>query len=227
MATRTRRPERRQEPLSRERIVSAAVELLDTVGETGLTFRALAQHLATGPGAIYWHVTGKSELLGAAAEAVVTAAISGGDGGDDGDVTPQGAIRALAVGVFDAIDAHPWVGTQLARTPGQPPMVQVFERLGRQVQALGVPGARQFTAASALLNYILGVAGQNAANARAHQPDADRAKFLDAVATAWTELDPDQYAFTRNVADQLRDHDDRAEFLAGIDLILTGITAHQ
>jgi AcrR family transcriptional regulator len=223
MATRTRRPERRQEPLSRERIVSAAVELLDTVGEGGLTFRALAERLATGPGAIYWHVTGKSELLAAATDAVVSTALAG----DETDATPQEAIRALALGLFDAIDAHPWVGTQLARTPSQPPILQVFERIGRQVQALRVPEAAQFTAASALLHYILGVAGQNAANARTCPPDTDRTEFLDTVATAWARLDPDQYAFTRNVAGQLREHDDRAEFLAGIELILTGITAHQ
>ncbi|MEU5538864.1 TetR/AcrR family transcriptional regulator C-terminal domain-containing protein [Streptomyces sp. NPDC020362] len=223
MATRTRRPERRQEPLSRERIVSAAVELLDTVGEGGLTFRVLAERLATGPGAIYWHVTGKTALLAAATEPVVADTITA----DDSDATPQDAIRALALGVFDAIDAHPWVGTQLARTSWETPMLQVFERIGRQVRALRVPEAAQFTAASALLNYILGVAGQNAANTRAVQPDTDRTEFLDTVATAWSELDPGRYPFTRNVASRLRRHDDRAEFLAGIDLILIGITANQ
>ncbi|MGD1217088.1 TetR/AcrR family transcriptional regulator [Streptomyces krungchingensis] len=220
MATRTRRPERRQEPLSRERIVSAAVELLDTVGESGLTFRALAERLATGPGAIYWHVAGRAELLAAATDAVVDTTITG----HDADAGPQEAIRALALGVFEAIDAHPWVGAQFARTPWQSPMLRVFEHIGRQVQALRVPQAAQFTAASALLNYILGVAGQNAANVRAVRPDTDRSEFLDAVATEWAELDADQYAFTRNVAGQLRKHDDEEEFLAGIDLILTGIT---
>ncbi|MBT1184004.1 TetR family transcriptional regulator [Streptomyces sp. CJ_13] len=223
MATRTRRPGRRQEPLSRERIVSAAVELLDTVGERGLTFRVLAEHLATGPGAIYWHIAGKTELLDAATEAVVAITLAG----DETDAAPERVVRALALGVFDAIDAHPWVGTQLARAPGQSPMLRIFERIGRQVQALQVPEAAQFTAASALTNYILGVAGQNAANARAHRPDANRTELLDAVAAEWAELDAGEYAFTRSVAGQLREHDDRAEFLAGIDLILAGITARQ
>ncbi|UNZ15959.1 TetR/AcrR family transcriptional regulator [Streptomyces sp. 891-h] len=226
MASRAHRPERRQEPLSRERIVSAAVELLDTVGEGGLTFRALAERLATGPGAIYWHLSGKAELLGAATDAVVTTTLTD----DDTDATPQEAIRALALGVFDALDAHPWIGAYLARSPGRSTMLRVFERIGRQVQALDVPAAAQFTAASALLNYILGVAGQNAANAvnaRTVQPNTDRTEFLDAVATAWAELDPDEYAFTRSVTDQLREHDDRAEFLAGIDLILAGLTARR
>lgn len=226
MATRTRRPERREEPLSRERIVEAAIGLLDTAGEGGLTFRALAERLTTGPGAIYWHVTGKNELLNAATDAVVAGTMATGATGTAG-ATPQEAIRTLALGVFDAIDAHPWIGTQLVRAPAQSPMLRVFEHIGRQVQALGVPHTGQFTAASALLNYILGVGGQNAANARGGQPDTSRTEFLDTISAAWADLDPDDYPFTRNVADQLRDHDDRTEFLAGIDLILSGITARQ
>ncbi|WP_043662826.1 TetR/AcrR family transcriptional regulator [Streptomyces xylophagus] len=224
MATRTtRRPERREEPLSRERVVESAIELLDTAGESGLTFRALAARLATGPGAIYWHVTGKDELLSAATEAVVSRTTASGTA----DPTPQEAIRALALGVFDAIEAHPWVGAQLASAPARSPMLRVFEHIGRQVQTLGVPHTAQFTAASALLSYILGVAGQNAANARGCPPNTNRTEFLATVSAAWADLDPDEYAFTRDVADQLRVHDDRAEFLAGIDLILTGITTHR
>ncbi|MFI2645607.1 TetR/AcrR family transcriptional regulator [Streptomyces sp. NPDC018610] len=221
MGTKARGTERRQEPLSRERIVGAAVDLLDTVGESGLTFRALAERLSTGPGAIYWHLKGKAELLAAATDAVVTAAIAVEDSG----ATPPEALRALALGVFDAIDFHPWVGAYLARTPGESSMLRVFERIGRQVQALGVPEAARFTAASALMNYILGVAGQNAANTRAVAPGTDRAEYLDAVAREWSRLDPEAYAFTRSVAGRLREHDDRAEFVAGIDLILAGITA--
>ncbi|WP_327696773.1 TetR/AcrR family transcriptional regulator [Streptomyces sp. NBC_00459] len=219
--TRRRRPERREEPLSRERIVEEAIGLLDESGEGGLTFRALAQRLATGPGAIYWHVTGKDELLAAATESVVAGAMPPAA---TAEATPQEAVRALAVGVFDAIDAHPWIGTQLARAPAQSPLLRIFEHLGRQVQALGVPQTAHFTAASALLNYILGVGGQNAANARDQPPDATRAEFLGSVSASWANLDPDEYAFTRSVADQLRDHDDREEFLAGIDLIVAGIT---
>ncbi|MGW6399286.1 TetR/AcrR family transcriptional regulator [Streptomyces sp. NPDC055134] len=223
MATRTRRPERREKPLSRERIVEAAIVLLDTAGEGGLTFRALAERLATGPGAIYWHVAGKDELLSAATDAVVAGAMTA----DTADSTPQDAIRALALGVFDAIDDHPWIGAQLVRAPGRSPMLRVFEHIGRQVQALGVPPTAQFTVASALWSYILGVAEQNAANARSVQPDTDRTEFLTAVADTWASLDPDEYGFIRSVAGRLRDHDDRAEFLSGIDLILTGITAGQ
>ncbi|MBJ6764564.1 helix-turn-helix transcriptional regulator [Myxococcaceae bacterium JPH2] len=63
MGTAKRGSERREDALSRARIIEAAVELLDDEGESGLTFRALATRLATGAGAIYWHIANKNELL--------------------------------------------------------------------------------------------------------------------------------------------------------------------
>ena len=77
---------------------------------------------------------------------------------------------------------------------------------------------------SALLNYILGVGTQNAGNAR-NAASPDRAKMLAAAAKIWANLDAETYAFTRTMAAPLRDHDDRVEFLAGLDLILAGISA--
>ncbi|MBY9051501.1 TetR/AcrR family transcriptional regulator C-terminal domain-containing protein, partial [Pseudomonas fluorescens] len=135
------------------------------------------------------------------------------------------AIRAIALGVFDAIDAHPWVGSQLFREPWRPATLEIIENVGGRLQALGVPEAAQFDTVSALLHYILGVAGQNAANARLQVPETSRSAFLENVAARWDQLDPAQYPFVRQMATQLRDHDDRAQFLAGVDLILAGIAA--
>lgn len=227
MATRTRRSQRRTDALSRERIVEAAVELLDTAGEGGLTFRALTERLATGPGAIYWHVANKGELLDAATDAVVATALTIEPAESPG--SPQDEIRAVALGLFESIDEHPWLATQLAtqfsRSPWGSVTPRIFESIGRRVRALGVPEGNWFTATSALMHYILGAAGQNAANARILGSGVDRAEFLDAVSTTWEELDPDDYPFTRAVADQVREHDDREQFLAGIDLVLAGIAA--
>ncbi len=224
MIKKAHRTQRREESLSRNRIIEASIELLDSSGESGLTFRALSALLATGPGAIYWHIANKSDLLTAASDAIVartmTACLTG--------AKPKATIRALALGMFDAIDAHPWVGSALTRAPGQLPMVRILERIGQQVHALGVPDKEQWAAATALLNYILGVAGQNAANTHiARGQGADRSDFLDAMATVWSQLDADEYPFARSVAGQLRAHDDRVDFLTGIDLILTGIESQR
>ena len=140
------------------------------------------------------------------------------------EATPEATIRAVALGMFDAIDAHPWVGSALTHAAGQLPLVRIVECIGQQIRALGVAEGAEWSAVSALLHYILGVAGQNAANMQfARTRGIDRVKFLDAMATAWSQFDPDEYPFARSVAGTLRAHDDRADFLAGIDLILTGI----
>jgi len=83
-------------------------------------------------------------------------------------------------------------GRSASRSPWGSATPRIFESIGRRVSALGVPEATWFTATSALAHYIVGAAGQNAANARVLQ---------------------------------VREHDDREQFLSGVDLILTGITA--
>lgn len=217
MAPRTRR---RTEALSRDRIVEAAVELLDTSGEAGLTFRTLTERLATGAGAIYWHVANKGELLDAATDGVLATALTPAAAG-----SPHDAIRAVALGLFDAIERHPWLATQLALQLARGSVApRIFEAVGRQVQALGVPEGHRFTTTSALVSYILGAAGQNATNARSVAA-TNRTEFLDAVSDAWAALDPAEYPFTRAVAAELRGHDDHEQFLAGVDLVLAGITA--
>ena len=214
------RSQRREESLSRESIIDAAIELLDISGEAGLTFRALSERLATGPGAIYWHIANKSDLLTAACDAIIARTM------ETCVVTakPKATIRVLALGLFDVIDEHPWVGSALTSSPGLSPIVRILERIGQQIRALGVPNDEQWAAVGTLMAYILGVSSQNAANGQFAQTEGlNRADFLEEVSAAWSELDPEEYPFTRSVAGQMRDHDDRVDFLVGIDLILKGI----
>lgn len=219
MVTVAQGPERRVGGLTRERIINVAIELLDADGETGLTFRALAARLETGHGALQWHVANKSGLLKAATAVAVARAVDD----VDPDSSPREAIHAIALGVFDAIDAHPWLGGQLTRPPWQSTMLRIFERLGRQVRAFGPPTAAQFTSTSTLLIYMIGAGGQEATTSRAPAALGDRQHLLDTLAQQWEGLDPEEYTFTRSVAGRLRAHDDRAEFLAGLDLILNGM----
>ena len=99
MAKRTHSAKRREESLSRERIIEASIELLDSSGEEGLTFRALSERLATGPGAIYWHIANKNDLLTAACDSVVARTIN--------ETVIVTTPEATALGLFDVIE-HPW-----------------------------------------------------------------------------------------------------------------------
>ncbi|GIM91903.1 TetR/AcrR family transcriptional regulator [Paractinoplanes toevensis] len=205
---------RRTDALSRERIVEATIEILDTAGESALTLRALTAHLSTGRGALYHHVATKDDLLAAASDGVIGRVLAEVGGHED----PAYAIRALALGIFTAIDGHPWVGSQLARDPGQPAVLQIWTSVGSQLTRLGVTGRARSDAGSALVNYVLGAAAQHAAGARRAPDQAARQEYLQALATKWAGEDPD-------AAELLRDHDDRAQFLAGVDIFLAGVSA--
>jgi len=224
MAKKAGNSQRREESLSRERIIEASIELLDSSGESGLTFRALSERLATGPGAIYWHIANKSDLLTAACDAVVARTLQETVVATPEATSPEETIRAVALGLFDVIDEHPWVGSALTSALVLSPIVRILERIGQQIRALGVPDEQQWEAVGALMAYILGVSRQNAANGQlARTQGLDRSDFLEGVSTAWSQLDPQEYPFTRSVAGYVRDHDDRVDFLSGIDLILRGI----
>ncbi|GAB2620831.1 TetR family transcriptional regulator [Paractinoplanes abujensis] len=194
---------RRTDALSRERIVEAAVRILDEQGESGLTLRAVTDRLATGRGAIYHHVANKDELLAAAADDVIRI----------GDVP----IRELALAVFDAIDAHPWLGAQLAREPAQPAVLRIWKSVGTQLHRLGLTGTALNDAGAALVNYVLG-----AAAARRAPDEAARRDYLEELAAQWAGSDTDP--LVQEAAALLSDHDDRAQFLAGVDIFLRGIS---
>jgi AcrR family transcriptional regulator len=204
--------------LSAERIVEAAIGILDRDGVNGLTFRTLASCLETGSGAIYWHVADKQTLLAAATDHVIAGVIAA----VATQSAPHDTIRAVALGVFDAIEAHPWIGAQLSSDPWQRASLRILERIGGEVQAIGIPEHALFNAVSALMNCILGVAAQHAAASRLPR-DTERSDHLAAIAAGWAQLDPVEYAFVRRLATQLPGHDDRAQFLAGVDLVLVGV----
>ncbi|GAB3744817.1 hypothetical protein GCM10027598_80150 [Amycolatopsis oliviviridis] len=94
-----------------------------------------------------------------------------------------------------------------------PALLEIYENIGRLLDALG-----------ALVNYALGVAGQNAANTwTLAENDAERSAALDVIAARWAQLDPGKYPFVHKAATRLREHDDREQFLAGVDIFLAGI----
>jgi AcrR family transcriptional regulator len=220
MATQARRTPRRTDALSKDLIVRAATDLLDNGGEAALTLRALTVSLNTGYGAIYHHVANRGEVLAAATDDVIGRVMAEVVIDED----PRDALRAVALGLFDAVDAHPWIGAQLSREPWSPALLEIYESIGGLLDALGVPERALFDAAGTLVNYVFGVAGQNAANTR-HLADsgADRSDFLGAVAARWRQLDPGKYPYVHKATTHLREHDDREQFLAGINILLAGI----
>ena len=199
--------------------MQAAVRLLDAHGVAGLTVRALAHELATGPGSIYWHVGDRQALLDLACDRVLAEAIPSASSESSGGPV----IRGIGIALFDALDAHPWAGAHLPASESVPSLLRALERIGVELEAAGVPSDAQFSAATTVINYVLGVAAQMTRNAGSVAEGVTQAEWLAARASAWQRFDPVEHPFLHRMAPALRDHDDREQFAAGLDLILSGI----
>lgn len=58
-------------PLQRSEVVTAAMRILDGAGLDALTTRKLASELNVRPGALYWHVSSKQDLLDSLTEKIL------------------------------------------------------------------------------------------------------------------------------------------------------------
>lgn len=221
MTSPSSRSARRIDALSKERIVDAAIAILDADESDGaaLTLRRLMTRLETGSGAIYHHVATMDELRAAAADQVLRPqfeAISS-------ESEPNDALRAVARAIFESIRAHPWIGAQLTRSPLQDAVIRIWKTIGIQLERLGLRGAAAATAGSTLTSFVLGSVAQFGAGPSRHMGAADRREYLETLAQEWAQLDGD--IVVQDIASQLREHDDLQQFLDGVDLILRGIAS--
>jgi AcrR family transcriptional regulator len=103
--------------LTRERVLSAAIELADRGGIESLSMRKLAQELGIEAMSLYTHVHSKNDLLNGLADAVISQ-IPIGPGGPDWKAT----LRQMALAARAVMLRHPWapraVEAQTAPGPG-------------------------------------------------------------------------------------------------------------
>jgi AcrR family transcriptional regulator len=95
-----------RDTLTADRIVAAAIDLLDAEGLDGLNMRSLGGRLGSAPTAVYWHVENKDNLVRLAADAVWNEI-----GLPDLSETDwRGAATAMATGLHEMLTRHPWLG---------------------------------------------------------------------------------------------------------------------
>ncbi|QKT07993.1 TetR/AcrR family transcriptional regulator [Gordonia sp. X0973] len=218
---------RRRASHSMETVVSEAVALLDEAGESALTFRALAARLGGGVASIYWYVDSKDELLDRATDHVLAGVVADTAGFTDGD-DPIDNLRHIAVALFDAVEARPWLGAYLMRDTGaQPNGMVLYERLGQQVMRLNLPPRESFHAVSAVMGFVIGTAADlgQAIPAEVLDGSVSRDEHIAAHANEWRSLDAEQFPFVHYIVDEFVTHDDAEQFRAGLDLLLDGLRA--
>jgi AcrR family transcriptional regulator len=127
---------RRREPISREAIVTAAIQLLDREGLAALSMRRLAEELGTGAASLYWHVGSKDGLL----DLVLDHVIGEAQVPDPDPRHWQEQLKDVARAQRAASLRHPYiVRISIGRIPMGPNALRYSERVLAILRAGGLP----------------------------------------------------------------------------------------
>jgi AcrR family transcriptional regulator len=151
-----------RDTLTREQIIQAAIDLLDSEGLEGLNMRALGKRLGSAATAVYWHVGSKDNMVALAADQVWNEIALP----DLAAVDWRTAATAMATGLHAMLTRHPWLvqafGSFLMFGYGKARhddcSLAIFE-------AAGFTGVQADQAAATVFTFVLGNALGRAASA--------------------------------------------------------------
>jgi AcrR family transcriptional regulator len=205
-----------REPLSRARVLQAAIALADEAGLGAFSMRGLAQELGVVPMALYKHVANKDELLDGMVDIVF-----GEIALPSGELDWRSAMRSRAISTREALKRHGWaIGMMESRLPG-PANLRHHDAVMGCLRRAGFPFEMAVHAYSVQDAYIYGFALQERDLAfetsdSAGEAAQRRAEMIDGI---------EDYPYLVEVATKLPEsgYDNAVEFAWGLDLILDGL----
>ena len=217
-----------QEPLTLDRIVTTAIDLVDREGLDALSMRRLGAELNAGATTLYWHVKNKDELYDLALDQVL-----GEIPAPDLALPWRDQLRQLAVDTRRVLISHRNLIMVIATRPTTGPnAIASIDRLFGVVRRAGFEGRAIVLAALTLLNYTSGYAVLEAAGLATFGPGLDEATVRQRLrenaeqVMAFVETLPDdQFPDLQLAARGLLETDDDTRFAYGLERILDGLEA--
>jgi len=202
-------------PLSRERVLSAAVALADEGGIASLTMRKLGERLGVEAMSLYNHVANKDALLDGMIDLVFSEIdLPSGDW--------RMAMRRRAGSARGALKRHRWaIGLMESRTTPGPATLRHHDAVIGCLRKAGFPIALVAHAYSVLDSYIYGFALQEAN--LPFETEDQTAELAEMILAA---LSPDEYPNLRALTAEhvlQPGYDYGKEFDLGLELILDGL----
>jgi AcrR family transcriptional regulator len=202
-----------REPLTRDRILAAAIEIADEQGVDSLTMRKLAGQLGYEVMSLYNHIANKDDLLDGMVDVVAGEIVQPSD-----DRNWRAAVREVAMSAHEALVKHRWAsGLWSRRWPGRNRW-QHMETLLRLLNDADLPDDLADLGFHAVTTHIQGFTQQQISYST-QVPD-EAAMF----ARFQREVSPDEFPA---VVDHVRYHREtderRDEFAFVLDLILDGL----
>jgi AcrR family transcriptional regulator len=210
----------RPQGLNRERIVAAALELLDSEGLAALSMRALGKRLDAGATSLYRHVANKDELVELVVDEVYAEVDvrepSGREGWREDAAEAARSLRAMAL-------RHPWVAGVLGQVGLSylgPNLARASSRMTDLLTAAGFDAGEADQAMSAIVAYVVGtVTSESAWLAMVARSGKSEREFIESLQAVQEHL---------NETPAAQEYDDPAVyredgFTFGLGLILDGL----
>jgi AcrR family transcriptional regulator len=202
-------------PLSRERVLRAALVLADEGGLEALSMRKLADELGVKAMSLYNHVSNKEDLV----DGIVDAAWA-----EIALPTPEAdwktQIREIAVSAHETMLRHPWAsGLRMQGSPG-PARMRYGDSLLGCFRNAGFSKDLTYHAYHIIESYVVGFTSQ-VENYR----NVDTSQFDDIVSRFMRGDFLAEYPhFTEHARQHIEeDHDDVNAYVLGLDLMLEGL----
>ncbi|WHT23209.1 TetR/AcrR family transcriptional regulator [Crossiella sp. CA-258035] len=204
-------------PLSRERVVAAALALADEKGAAGVTMRAIAGQLGVEAMSLYNHVAGREDILNGMVDAVFAEIDL-----PAADTDWKQAMRARATAARAVLRRHPWaVGLLDSRRRPGPATLRHHNAVLGALRAGGFSVALAAHAFSVIDSYLYGFVLQESS-----LPFSNRAELDEVAGEILSELPAEAYP---HLAELIADHALRPdyqyadEFDFGLELILDAL----
>jgi AcrR family transcriptional regulator len=213
------RPARPRAPLSRERVLRAAVALADQGGVDALSMRKLAQELGVVPMALYKHVANKDELLDGMIDVVV------------GEIDPptaladwKTAIRRRVLSARGTLLRHPWASRVIeSRTTPTPTVLSYMDSMIGIFRAGGFSVDLTHHAVHAMGSRLLGFTQELFDDSADVDPEQE-ATMLREMAARYPHIGEMVMAITHDQTSVVgAGCDDQFEFEFALDLMLDGL----
>jgi TetR/AcrR family transcriptional regulator, tetracycline repressor protein len=202
--------------LTRQRIVDAVVDLLETGGVDAVTTRTVGDALGVHPTALYRHFRDMDELIREAADHILEGLV---------DPLPHGSdelavVYDLCLRLRNTLMSHPGAASGVASGPSRMPHERVFtERILDLLCRAGLPDEHAVMGYHALIEFTVGSSAIDAAG-----PDSEGDE--DARHRAWRAdylaAPPDDFPVTVRVASRLYPSQD-AQFEYGLSTLIDGL----
>lgn len=211
-------------PLTRRRVVEAALRLVDQHGADALTFRKLATELGTSPMAPYSYVRNKEELLDLMLDLVLGEIDLSAPRGSDW----VGRLRAMFRSYHLVLTAHPGIASVYReRVKIGPNGLRAIDHALSVLREAGFTRAGTVNAFFALFNYTIGFEqiGEVDPADEGLTHDDDQGDVHQIVRAFFSALSPDEIPNIVALAPYLTGPKRGRRFEHGLDLILAGLQA--